>query len=236
MEGARLLEQENQRLTEEVALLRAIPDTTPHPASLQVPELTLALRKLSDKLTLTEETLAARTRELVTAQNALTQAELEIADAQSLALAARQREEEGRARERELEQKAKAANEERKMADLVVQEYADLVRSLEGRSRGPRPSIQVTREASSSSVTLVESLAEGKTGLQKLLVEFNGESERHAADMFHLQGKLEAVDAALESERRNANDLRSQLAAARAEMDKYQTEDNTAAKMVSRYM
>ena len=50
LEGARHLEQENQRLAEEVALLRAHPDITPHPASLQIPELTLALRTLSESL------------------------------------------------------------------------------------------------------------------------------------------------------------------------------------------
>ncbi|THH29843.1 hypothetical protein EUX98_g4350 [Antrodiella citrinella] len=236
LEGARLLEQENQRLAAEVAVLRATPDVTPHPASLQVPELTLALRKLSDKLTFTEEALVERTNELATAQSALTQSQLEVKNAQSLAAEARNREAAVRSQALVLEQKAKAAEEERKMVDLVVQEYADLVRSLEGRARGPRPSIQITREASSSSVTLVESLAEGKNGLQKLLEEFNSESERHAADMFQLQGKLAALAATLESEHKNSDALHAQLASALTELEKHKADDKTAAKMVSRYM
>ncbi|KAH8106913.1 hypothetical protein BXZ70DRAFT_259831 [Cristinia sonorae] len=236
LEGAKLLEQENRRLSEELGVLRANPDLTPHPDSLKVPELTLALRKLSDKLTFTEETLLSRTSDLVSAQNALAQARQETGDARHIANLAKAGEEAARARERELERKVKAAEEERKMADMVVQEYADLVRNLEGRSKGPRPSIQVTREASSSSVTLVESLAEGKTGLQKLLGEFNVESERHASDMFELQGKLDVAHTSLESERKNVEDLRSQLAAALAKLDEYKADDNTAAKMVSRYM
>ena len=52
---AHVLERENAMLKEEVLILRTHPDSAPHPAALQVPELTLALRRLSDKLTLTEE-------------------------------------------------------------------------------------------------------------------------------------------------------------------------------------
>ncbi|TCD70277.1 hypothetical protein EIP91_004178 [Steccherinum ochraceum] len=236
LEGARLLEQENQRLSQEVAILRANPDITPHPAAIQVPELTLALRKLSDKLTLTEEAVASQTAKTLASQNALAQAQWERDNARVLAAEARAREAEGHVWERELMLKAKTADEERKMADLVVQEYADLVRSLEGRARAPRSSIQMTREASSSSVTLVESLAEGKSGLHKLLEEFNGESARHATDFYELQGKLDEANASLASERKNVENLQSQLASALIEVNKAKMDDNTAAKMVSRYM
>ncbi|KAI0819096.1 hypothetical protein BC629DRAFT_1719903 [Irpex lacteus] len=82
----------------------------------QIPELTLALRKLSDKLTTTEETLLARTTELAHAQSELGRAEHDRAAI--LAILAM----------------VQAAEEERRLADMVLEEYASLVRKLEGRT------------------------------------------------------------------------------------------------------
>ncbi|KAI0080533.1 hypothetical protein K474DRAFT_1704606 [Panus rudis PR-1116 ss-1] len=238
LERAHLLETENVRLKEEVEILRANPDVTPHPAALQVPELTLALRKLSDKLTFTEEALLSRTTELATANVALATAKHELDAAHQLVAQAKAKEQEAMQRERELELKARAAEEERRMTDLVVQEYADLVRSLEGRAKSPTKSAlsPTTTEASASSATLVEGLAEGKTGLHRLLGEFNGESERLASNIHRLQAEIEALSSTLDSERKSAEETRNQLAEALAQLDKYKADDNTAARMVSRYM
>ncbi|KII88283.1 hypothetical protein PLICRDRAFT_140356 [Plicaturopsis crispa FD-325 SS-3] len=235
-ERAQVLERENARLREEVALLRAHPEITPHPAVLQVQELTLGLRRVSDKLDLTEEALRVRTTELAAALSEVTKAKHDVESAYELASRIRGREEEGKVIQRELERKARAAEEERKMADLVVQEYADLVRSLEG-----RPSSNVTahpRDASgsSSSTTLVDGLAEGKTGLQKLLEEFNAETEKLEAEIVRLHGELATSEAKREAERKGAEHDRSQLGKALVELEKLKVDDQTAAKIVSRYM
>ncbi|OJT06112.1 hypothetical protein TRAPUB_3047 [Trametes pubescens] len=241
IEHARVLERENALLKEEVAVLRANPDTSPTQATFQVPELTLALRRLSDKLTSVEETLLASTEELVDARSRLANGHNELEAARALAADARAREEEGLARERDLARKLKAAEEERRMSDLVVQEYADLVRKLDGRTRMPSDSsstssMDLQRHSNGSTATLVDSLAEGKSGLQRLLEEFNCDSERLEAEITKLQGDNGQLYKELEVARLAAEHDRSELANIRHELDKYHADDTTAAKMVSRYM
>ena len=221
--------------------MRANPDVTPTQAAAQVPELTLALRRLSDKLTAVEDTLLSRTRELVDARSELAAAQHEIEAARALTAEARAREEEGLARERALEQKVLAVEEERRMADLVVQEYASLVRKLEGRAKGhttssSASSIELHSSANGSAVTLVDSLAEGKLGLQKLLEEFNGRNELLQAEIAQLHGDNGLLYKELEVARQGAEHDREELAKAVHELDKYRADDNTATKMVSRYM
>lgn len=206
-----------------------------------MPELTLALRRLSVKLTAVEETLLTRTKEAVDVRSEIVGAQHETEAAQALAAEACAREEEGLARERDLERKLRTAVEERKMADLVVQEYADLVRSLEGRSKAPSthsstPSVDFQRSANGSATTLVDSLSEGKHGLQKLMEEFNGRNERLQAEIAKLHGDNSLLFKELEVARHGADHDRSELAKALHELDKYRADDNTATRMVSRYM
>ncbi|KAH0826956.1 hypothetical protein J3R83DRAFT_4614 [Lanmaoa asiatica] len=76
-EHAAVLEQENARLTHELDILRPHPDIPHHPAVAQVQELSLALRRVSDKIALTEDTLLQRTSELTDARSELTKTELD---------------------------------------------------------------------------------------------------------------------------------------------------------------
>ncbi|KAI0780468.1 hypothetical protein BD413DRAFT_463703 [Trametes elegans] len=241
LDHARALERENAWLKEEVAVLRANPDDSPTQASFQVPELTLALRRLSEKHTALEDMLHARTKELADVRSELANAQHETEAARSLAADARAREEEGLARERELERKLKAAEEERRMADLVVQEYAALVRKLEGRAKAPSEtssvsSVDLQRTSTTSSPTLASGLAEGRSGLQRLLEEFNGQNERLEAEIAKLHGDNGLLYKELEVARLAAEHDRAELAKAKHELDKYRADDSTAAKMVSRYM
>ena len=84
--------------------------------------------------------------------------------------------------------------------------------------------------------TLVDSLSEGKTGLQKLLGELNSEHEQLGAEISRLRGDLANLASELDVERQRGNDDRAQLAQALVEMERYRIDDSTAAKMVSRYM
>ncbi|KAF7793199.1 hypothetical protein EIP86_004308 [Pleurotus ostreatoroseus] len=233
LERSHALERENARLHEEIHTLRTNPDLTPHPAALQVPELSLALRRLSDKLTYTEDILLSRTNELVQVQNELAQALSGVATAQELASQVRAREEEGNARERDLERKARAAEEERRLADRALQEYADLVRSLEGR---PSKTSGASTQSSASNVTPAASFSEDRAGLHRLLEEFNAEKERLSLEINRLQHENESFRATLESERTSALAERDRFAETALELDRYKADDNTAAKMVSRYM
>ncbi|KAI0723788.1 hypothetical protein C8T65DRAFT_564206 [Cerioporus squamosus] len=241
VDHARALERQNTRLKEEIAVLRDNPDSTPAETAFQVPELSLALRRLSDKLTAIENTLLERTKEVVDVRSELASAQHEVEAARALAAEARAREEEGLARERELERKVRTIEEERRMSDLVVQEYAALVRKLEGRPKAPSTptspsSMDLQRSSSGSATTLAESLAEGKLGLRRLLEEFNGRNERIQSDVAKLHGDNGLLYKELEVARQSADHDREELAKALHELDKYRADDNTAAKMVSRYM
>ena len=241
LERLRVVERENTRLKEEVVVLRDNPDSTPTETAFQIPELTLALRRLSDKLTVVEETLLERTKEVVDARSELATAQHEIEAARALAAEARAREEEGLARERELERKVRVTEEERRMADLVVQEYAALVRKLEGRPKAPSTptpasSIDIQRTSNGSAIALADSLVEAKLGLQKLLEGFTGQNEQLQSDIAQLHGDNSLLYKELEVARQGADHDRDELAKALHELDKYRADDNTATKMVSRYM
>jgi phage shock protein A len=191
---------------------------------------------------ITEASLDLRTTELTEAQSELAKAKQDVQGAFELASRIRGREEEGLLRERELERKVRAAEEERRMADLVVSEYADLVRTLEGRKPSvPPKSPSVLPEhgmtnGSSSTPTLTDSYAEGKKGLQKLLGEFSMESERLEAKVAKLESELAVVETKWEAERKTSELDRKLLATVQAELVKVRIDDKTAAKMVSRYM
>jgi hypothetical protein len=249
------LEYENTILKSEIAVLRAHPHTDAssqaHPAVTQVQQLTLSLRRLSDKLSLTEESLLKRTKELAHATSDASKARLTAEGAYELAARTRGREEAGKVRETELEWKVKAAEEAVKMSDLVVKEYADLVRSLEAKA-GMRTPAHSRSDSSSSTIydasamestpaatgpaKLADSLAEGKLGLQRLLAEFSATTEKLQTELVHLHGELATSETKCEAERKNAELSRDELAKAQFELEKLKLDDNAAAKMVSRYM
>ena len=225
-------------MREELATLHAHPDTSLHPSAFQVPELTIALRRISDKLTSTEDTLVVRTAELANALGDIARARYEVQGAYELTARTRAREEEHKVKERELLRRVRAAEEERAMTDRVVQEYADLVRTLEGRQSVSLPTqnghfVGTTRLSNGATVN---SLKDGKSGLQKLLQEFNAETERLESEIGRLHGELEEVEGKMHAEKESAKHDRTQLAQVRAELEKLKIDDNTAAKMVSRYM
>ncbi|EIN07016.1 hypothetical protein PUNSTDRAFT_144591 [Punctularia strigosozonata HHB-11173 SS5] len=236
----RALEVENTRLLEEIATLRAepAPDIAAANATHQAAELTLALRSLSDKLTATEATLAARSAELAKANNEIRKHSHEVHRAKEEVAKTYAIKAEYEERERELERRIWAAEEERNMADLVVQEYADLVRELEGRHKSPGHSRTSSSVSSSSIVSenLVHGLASNRQGLQRLFSEFSASSEAFEAEITRLHGELASLAAEREAERRAWEVERAHAAQTAMELEKLRIDDNTAAKMVSRYM
>ncbi|KAL1679151.1 hypothetical protein EV122DRAFT_210561 [Schizophyllum commune] len=256
------LQHDNDLLRNEVEKLRATPhpDASPstHPSALQAQQLTISLRRLSDKLTATEETLLTRTTELANAMSEAARAKQAEEGAYHLASSARGREEEGKVRERDLHLQLREAQEQARMSDLVVNEYASLVRTMEGRASNPlyRPSTprtpstpgspasspndpsssQLSLQSSGSSRSLTSSLHEGKMGLKKLLSEFSGEIQRLEAEIARLHGELAISETKLQAEKQNAANDRAALARARHDLERHRLDDASAAKMVSRYM
>ncbi|KAK0482690.1 hypothetical protein IW261DRAFT_1396978 [Armillaria novae-zelandiae] len=221
------LERDNALLKSELNVLRANPhsdNSGSHPAVLQSQELTLSLRRLSDKLSLTEDALLERTTQLAEANAELAKSKDAAEGAYALAARIRGREEEGKIRERDLGKQLREAQEHSKMSDMVVSEYADYVRSLDGRtSMSPR-------------LPPNTSLSEAKSGIHKLFDDFSLESEELHAEVDHLEGELAIAHSKYEAEIRNKENNTAELAKAQAELEKLKLEDNSAARMVSRYM
>ena len=131
---------------------------------------------------------------------------------------------------------------------MVVVEYADLVRSLEGRKSTLPPKVppkspelqieddQSTNTSSTSSLTMMDCFTEGKNGLKKLLGEFTVESERLEEKIAKLERELAVVGTKWEAERKTAELDRTLLAKVQAELVKLRIDDKAAARMVSRYM
>ena len=235
LEKVHALERENARLYEEIQELRAHPVVTPHPAALQVSELTLALRNLSEKLTHAEEALLAKTNDLIKTQNEVLRAQTVAAAAHAQADYARAREEEVRARERDLERKVRAAEERCRLSDLVIEEYAALVRKLEGR-RSKSPSSGIPEQKGDPNALLLEPLAEGKLGLQRLLEETNAETDRLSSEIRRLQVENESLKAQVEAEGQAAYVNQKKAAERQIMLWSYEGNDWSASKMVARYM
>jgi hypothetical protein len=223
------LEQENTRLREELETLRAHPDTTPQSASLQVPELTLALRKLSSKLTYTEQTLSSRSTDLAHAQSELKKAQDEREAFLKIIQTAHTRLEASESREREWQRRARSAEEGKKLGDTVLEEYAALVRKLEG-----RPSTSHEREHSAVKRPLLTSISDDSH--PQFLADQNVENEQLVLDLSHSRSENELLRAQLDAERRRSEADRESLGKIITELDQYRADDSTAAKMVSRYM
>lgn len=255
IERAQAFEHENAVTRVELAALRAHPDSTPHPADLQLPELTLALRRASDKLTLAEDSLRERTAQFVDMQGAASRAHHAAENAFSVAAGARAREEEALVRERELMLQLRVAEDEGKMMDHAVREYADLVRALERRQSlpsSPPPPTPPPEQAhypsgahasngkphgqNGNGRLTFESLQERKEELHKLAWEFEGANKAMSDKIGRLQVELDRTRSELEAEQKAAEEERLRLSNAFAELECLKHDDNAAAKMVSRYM
>ncbi|KIY49050.1 hypothetical protein FISHEDRAFT_28739, partial [Fistulina hepatica ATCC 64428] len=246
------LRRDNELLTAEVetllALSAALPTPpTPHPAESQAQQLTLALRQLSDKLSLAESSLVKLTHDLLSAHAEATRARRAEEQAYALAARARGREEDAKAAQRSLERILRAKEEELRMADRAMGAYAELVRGMEGRrssaSHTPPPyhessgdEADGTDKEKASSMSPLDSLEEGKRGLNRLFVEMSDEHERLEVELARLAGQLEDEQARAVAEAQGAADERELRAAAEGELARLRADDTTAAKMVSRYI
>lgn len=257
IERAQALQHENAAASAELAALRAHPDTTPHPAELQLPELTLALRRASDKLTLAEDALRVRTAQFVDMQGVASRAHHAAESAFGVAAGARAREEDALARERGLMLRLGVAEKESRMMDHAVREYADLVRALERHqglpssppsspppptpppkqsAAGAHSSNGNPHERDGSGGSLFEDLQEQMGGLHKLAEEFESANEALRDEMGRLQVGLEWTRSELGAERKAAEEERQRLSDALSELERLKHDDNAAARMVSRYM
>jgi hypothetical protein len=132
-----------------------------------------------------------------------------------------------------------------------VYEYADLVRSLEGRRSILPPKVppkphevqengvetdQSNNTGTTASPAIMDSFKEGKKGLKRLLAEVSVESERLEETIAKLERDLGVAETKLEAERKTAELDRMLLAKVQAELVKLRIDDKAAARIVSHYM
>lgn len=130
-------------------------------------------------------------------------------------------------------------------------EYADLVRSLEGRRSILPPKVppkphevqengvetdQSNNTSTTASPAIMDSFKEGKKGLKRLLAEVSVESERLEETIAKLERDLGVAETKLEAERKTAELDRMLLAKVQAELVKLRIDDKAAARIVSHYM
>ncbi|KAL5490243.1 hypothetical protein ACEPAI_5076 [Sanghuangporus weigelae] len=233
LQHLRALENENSFHRTELQVHRAAGPVGAHRDALQVQELTLALRRLSDKLDLTERVLLERNEELASVQSERDSAKKAEAGAIETAKRLRSEVNASHARERDLASRVKASEEQRRMSDLVVEEYASLVRSLEGRSSTSRTNGSGAGDSTRNSL---DGLVHARQGLQKLLQDSNHDSEQLHTEIDRLYGLLESTRSELEVVRAMDLEHKQTLARIQLELHQLRCDDNAAAKMVSRYM
>ncbi|KAG9050898.1 hypothetical protein FS837_001552 [Tulasnella sp. UAMH 9824] len=151
VERTKQLESENARLSRELAVLSSTPDTTPHPDTLNVSQLTLAHRRLSERLSFTESLLLEKTQNLETlsrkAQNSITFAE----QCRAVLEKVQNNEEAAKQKAREMEKLARSVLVEKEFVERTVEEYAELVRKLE-RQRKASSVVMANANASASAI------------------------------------------------------------------------------------
>lgn len=269
------LEQENAILRAEVALLRSTPESSSTSSlsnnNLAVSELTLALRRVSEQLDQAEEALREHTEQLGKSNLVRARLKVELERAEQDVTMIREREEETKKECRRWKAELEKKEEELKMVDLVVREYADLVRTLEGRTsvssqypRGARTSSDRNRlavghskqsslgssGASSSTSSIphqhgtvaalqegrMDSLHEGRIGLQRLMTEFHHKTEQMEEEISRLHVQIEKLETKLVVADGLMERGVKELASVKSELASALRADKSAVKMVERYM
>ncbi|KAF8176771.1 hypothetical protein BJ912DRAFT_908972 [Pholiota molesta] len=234
------LERENDLLKAELAILRA----NPHPtdgvndsdARSQVQDLTLALRRLSHKLSSTEDALLSKTTELINVQVEAIKAKAAADGAYELGARVRGREEAGLAREHHLQDKIVQLEEDARIMDIALKEYAALVREMETTKsthvNGSARNSEDVDEGTRISATLLE----GQLTRSRLLAQFEVQTAQLEGELHGARTELEVTTSLLEAEKKGTAALVQELGNTKLALEKLHLEDGTAAKMVSRYM
>jgi len=190
------------------------------------------MRALSQKVDETEAILQQRNVELVQAQAAATQAKLNAENAYAVGARVRGREEAGKQHISTLEWQIQRLEEEKRATSLVLGQYADLVRELEGRRRV----LNDGGAGGHGSPDLPKQLEERKTETEKIMDRFQVEIQTLQADLDRVHAEKETLLSELAATQQANGQLQLELGNARTEMDRVRADDSTASKMVARYM
>ena len=225
LERAHALEHENSVLHNELRILRSDWSNESAETDRQsINQLTLSLRTLNEKLTSTEILLANRTAELTHALGELQRSRIAADSTRQLLACARSREEALRSQERELEFKVRAAEERAKTTERTIEEYANFVRTLEGRTVEGE---EVQSNGRAVHITTKE---------EDLLQQFSRERENLQMKAESAQNDLDLLSSEHTALAKSAQITLAELKDLRMRLQLHERDDTTATKMVARYM
>ncbi|KJA24164.1 hypothetical protein HYPSUDRAFT_200683 [Hypholoma sublateritium FD-334 SS-4] len=217
------LERENDLLKAELAVLRA----NPHPDDGA---------HSSDKIESTEDALLSKTTELIHAQTETIKAKAAAEGAYELGARVRGREEAALARERGLQNRIMQLEEDARIADVALKEYAALVREMETRRSSSVTENDDDVEVVDQGTRISATVFEGKLTRSKLHDQFKAETDALQKQSQQITNELEVSKSLLGAESKVNAALVQELGNTKAALEKLHLEDSTAAKMVSRYM
>ncbi|RSH85139.1 hypothetical protein EHS25_004946 [Saitozyma podzolica] len=251
-----------ESLKSEVNVLRSNPSPpSVPPQSTALSELSLAHRRLSAKLDLTESALESAQLELAATQHELARLAKDR-ESDRATINELRREKDEWDEELAWEQgERRNVEEQKKLVDLALKEYATLVHSLDPNAVPPElptrspsnilnatPSLtsdakpatpQPESPASAPASTSAESISNllvGQRGVHRLFEDFTSTLASREAEIRKLQAKVDAAEQSLslvEEQLESERTLRVQCV---EERDRVVRDDQSAAKVVERYM
>ncbi|KAL7424091.1 hypothetical protein Q5752_001676 [Cryptotrichosporon argae] len=243
------LRDANEALRIEIDVLRGNPEPPSEPpASHTLTELSLAHRRLSTKLDLTEATLAAAQLELAAAKQEIFRLG-KAREADAYAISELRRVEDDRLEEVEWERaERRKVEEQKRLCDLALAEYQNLVKSLDPDAvpaalpesdpsafslNAHPPSPAPTASSSSESIS---NLLIGQRGVHQLFHDFTTTLSTKERTIHALEADVETTHAALGALRTQLEAETARRVAAQAERDRAVRDDASAASVVERYM
>lgn len=223
-ERAGQLERENDLLKAELAILRANPHSESAASAKHVQDqLTLSLRRQSQKTALAEETIAAKVAEIAQLKAEVYRAQVSADSAYLLGARVRAREEELKAHRREMAVRIELLEDDLRMADKTIKEYAALVRGMEKSTSSQHSSLSNVRD-------------EARKEHEALVAKNQVDTEYMQTELKAMFARLEVTLSQFEAEKKAKDAVEKELGIAQAELEKHRLDDGTAAKMVARYM
>jgi len=135
---------------------------------------------------------------------------------------------------KDLALRVRKQEEELRMSDVVIGEYAELVRQLEVRSKnGGQSNADAIRTKSS---TLDSALSHGRFDLQQVIEGFRSQYDETYQELEKTRGELQIARSQLFAKQQAEQAVMEDFAQTKAELDQLKINDGTAAKMVARYM
>lgn len=198
----------------------------------------MALRRLSDKLDFTEAALSSQVNECINARSDAVKASYSAEAALSMVNKLQAQWQEQKLATDELKRHLHAVKMERDQSDIAISEYANLVRTLEGRLSMPDSSTSSLGSGEKGAIWSIGNAqtSQNQSSLQDMNKDVGQEVKELESEIMHLQNRVTSLEVELEAEKNRAISDRELRVTSQQALHQLESDNNAAAKMVSRYM